>query len=92
MHKEEFQKSVLEEIKRELERGDVPLAKMRELAAAALDVGQKYPDEIPNDEARRVIEHFADIARETAKEIKKEESKEEDQGKIDEIRRSMGLR
>ncbi|HTM68024.1 MAG TPA: hypothetical protein VL426_01890 [Candidatus Binatia bacterium] len=92
MHKDEFQKSVLEEIKRELERGDVPLSKMRELAAAALDIGQKYPDEIPNEEAERLVEHFAEIARETAKEVNKESKREEDEGKIDEIRRSMGLR
>ncbi len=91
MTKEEFQKNVLSEIKRELEKGDVPLDRMRELAGAALDLGQKYPSEIPDEEALEIVRRFSEIAAATANEIKAE-MKEGDDSKIDEIRRSMGLR
>ncbi len=91
MTKEEFQKDVLQEIKRELEKGNVPLDRMRELAAAALDLGQKYPKEIPDAEALEIVHRFSEIAASTAAELK-EEMKEADETKIDEIRRSMGLR
>lgn len=91
MTKEEFQKNVLQEIKRELEKGGVPLERMRELAASALDLGQKYPKEIPDAEALEMVRRFSEIATTTAAEIK-EEMKEADESKIDEIRRSMGLR
>ena len=91
MTREEFQKNVLHEIKRELEKGDVPLERMRELAGAALDLGQKYPAEIPDAEALEIVHRFAEIASTTAAEIKNE-MQEDDASKIDEIRRSMGLR
>lgn len=91
MTKEEFQKNVLAEIKRELEKGNVPLERMRELAGAALDLGQKYPSEIPDDEALEIVHRYAEIASSTAAEIK-EEMKEEDKSKAEEIRRSLGLR
>lgn len=91
MTRDEFQKNVLSEIKRELEKGDVPMERMRELAAAALELGEKYPSEIPNEEAMKIVSEFRDVASETAEELK-EVRHEEDQGKIDEIRRSMGLR
>lgn len=90
MTKDEFQKSVLEEIKRELERGDVPMERMRELAAGALDLGAKHPEEIPNEAAAELLRRFSEIARETSRELK-DEMHEQDQGRIDEIRRSMGL-
>jgi len=92
MTKDQFQKNVLEEIKRELERGDGPLAKMRELAAAALEIGQKYPEEIPNEEAMELVSKFGEMARGTATEIKKEEKREEDQSRINEIRGGLGLK
>lgn len=91
MTKDEFQKNVLAEIKRELEKGDVPMDRMRELAAAALDLGEKYPSEIPNEEALKIVGEFRDVTKDTTTEIK-EAKHEEEQGKIDEIRRSMGLR
>lgn len=91
MTKAQFQQNVLEEIKRELERGDVPLERMRELAAAALDIGQKYPDEIPNEEASELVGKFGEIARHTASEIRKETMKEEDRSHINEIRGKLGL-
>lgn len=91
MTKDEFQKNVLEEITRELGKGDVPLERVRELAAAALDLGAKYPAEIPNEEAMEIVRRYAEIAKDTSAEIKNE-MKKDDEGKIDEIRRSMGLR
>jgi len=88
MMKEEFQKNVLQEIKRELEKGEVPLDRMRELAAAALDLGAKYPAEIPTEEAVELVHQFSEIAKDTSAELKTE-MHEDDQDKIDEIRRSI---
>ena len=91
MTKDEFQKNVLSEIKRELEKGDVPMDRMRELAAAALELGERYPSEIPTEEAMKLVGQYSDVTKETAADLK-EARVEEDKGKIDEIRRSMGLR
>ncbi|MEY4744093.1 MAG: hypothetical protein RL272_38 [Candidatus Parcubacteria bacterium] len=91
MTKEEFQKNVLHEIKRELEKGDVPLERMRELAGAALEIGQRYPADIPDEEALEIVHRFSEITGATAGELKKE-MKDGDQSEIDEIRRTMGLR
>lgn len=56
MQKSTFQLRALEAVRHELEKGAVPLARIRAFAAAALDLGVTHPDVIPADALSAIAE------------------------------------
>ena len=49
MQKSTFQLRALEAVRHELEKGAIPLERIRAFAAAALDLGAAHPETIPAD-------------------------------------------
>ncbi len=61
MTKDRFQRRVLERIRESLLKGSVPLARARAFAAAALDLGQAHPDEIPAEALAGVLAEYPEF-------------------------------
>lgn len=56
MQKSTFQLRALEAVRHELEKGVIPLARIRAFAAAALDLGAAHPETIPPDALAAIAE------------------------------------
>jgi len=93
MHMEngKFQEELLEDIQKSLGKSDVPLARIKELANAALKLEDRYPEGIPDNEAQKLLQDFGDIAMNT-RQAHRERSETVEKGKIEKIRRSLGLK
>jgi len=90
METKKFQENLIEDIKLVLAKNEVPLARIKELAHAALELDDKYPEGIPEADALQLFDEYGEITR-TSKETYKREMASANEEQIGQIRRSLGL-
>jgi hypothetical protein len=83
----QFQRDVLGEIRKELEKGDAPVERLRELAKSALDLSDRHPDEVPADAVAALIDAHPELSEMHAR--LKEAQEKKDGEDIDRVKRSL---
>jgi hypothetical protein len=91
MNTSELQKALLDEISKELEKGDIPLERIRKLAKEAILLSSRFPNDIPPESMTDLIKLFPEITL-SIREPLRNESDKRDKDAADEIRKTLGLR
>ncbi len=87
----DLQKTLLDEIAKELEKGNVPIERIRGLAKEAVRLTQQFPNEVPPESMMDLVKQYPEITLGIRDPIRNE-SEERDEDAAEEVRKSLGLR
>ncbi len=90
METKKFQENLVEDIKRGLAKKEVKLARLQELAKAALALDDRFPEGVPEAEARRLLNDYDELTENSKQALRREKGAADEQA-IGQIRKTLGL-